>query len=107
VGNSTTNAVVSSADEALIRLNARNALNPAPIHFNFDLNRDRVVASSDQALARLNATNALSSLRLIVPPAQSPGASAGPSQSWAVDRFFDEAVLDRLAVSTSRRRVRM
>jgi hypothetical protein len=80
VGNSTTNAVVSSADEALIRLNGRNALNPAPIDFRYDLNRDRVVASSDQALCRLNATNALNALRLIVTP------SAAAEAGMAADR---------------------
>jgi hypothetical protein len=70
VGNSTTNAVVSSADEALIRLNGRNALNPAPIDWKYDIDRNKVVGSSDQALCRLNASNALNSLRLIVAPAE-------------------------------------
>jgi hypothetical protein len=78
-GNSTTNAIVSSADEALTRLNARNAFNPAPIDFAYDFNRDKLVAASDQALSRSNATNALNALRLIVAPASSGAAAGGLS----------------------------
>jgi ELWxxDGT repeat protein len=70
-GNSTANAQVNSSDEGLIRLNGRNALNPAPVDFRFDVNRDRLVNSTDQALTRLNATSALTALRLIALPADS------------------------------------
>jgi hypothetical protein len=74
-GNSTANAIVSSADEALARLNLRGPFNPAPIDFLYDFNRDRLVNSADQALARLGVTNAFSSLRLISPPALAASAS--------------------------------
>jgi hypothetical protein len=80
VGNSTTNAAVNSFDEGLIRLNGRSALNPAPLDFAYDINRDGRVNSADQVLARLNATSALTALRLIVPPA---GAAAGTSADLA------------------------
>jgi hypothetical protein len=76
VGNSTTNAIVSAADEGLIRLNGRNAFNPAPISFLFDINRDKLVNSADQALTRLNASNALSALLLISVPPEAGALSA-------------------------------
>jgi hypothetical protein len=74
-GNSTANAIVSSADEALARLNLRGPFNPAPLDFLYDFNRDRLVNSADQALARLGVTNAFSALRLISPPALAASAS--------------------------------
>jgi hypothetical protein len=104
VGNSTTNAVVSSADEALIRLNGRNALNPAPVDFRYDLNRDRVVASSDQALCRLNATNALNALRLIVTP--SAAAEAGMAADTALIDHSDTAQTASTISLLARRRRR-
>jgi hypothetical protein len=75
-GNSTTNAIVSSFDEGLIRLNGRKQSSPAPIDFRYDMNRDGLVNSADQVIARLNATNALTALRLIAPlaTAESNGA---------------------------------
>jgi hypothetical protein len=97
VGNSTTNAQVSAADEALIRLNGRNALNPAPVDFRYDINRDGLVAASDQALCRLNATNAFTALRLIVVP-----AAAGGGGSAALDAALADAELQ--VVSRRRRR---
>jgi ELWxxDGT repeat protein len=69
-GNAT-NAQVSFADEALTRLNGRSAVNPAPIDFRYDFNRDGLVDAADQVLARLNATNAFSALRLIAVPVES------------------------------------
>jgi VCBS repeat-containing protein len=99
VGNSTTNAIVSAADEALIRLNGRNALNPAPIDFRFDINRDRLVGSSDQALCRLNSTNALSALRLIAVPASSP---LGPREESGA--ALAEVSSELLALQRRRRR---
>jgi hypothetical protein len=79
-GNSTFDAMVTSADEALTRLNARNALNPAPITWRYDINRDGVVGASDQALVRLNGTNAFGSLNLFIlqdRTASEPGPPAG------------------------------
>jgi hypothetical protein len=70
-GNSRSNAQVSFADEALTRLNGRSAVNPAPIDFRYDFNRDGLVDAADQVLARLNATNSFSALRLIALPAES------------------------------------
>jgi hypothetical protein len=96
-GNSTSNAVVNSFDEGLVRLNGRNALNPAPIDFRFDFNRDRLVNSADQVLARLNATSALSALRLIAPAA---GATASQSAT-GVASYSSAEPLDSALVDTA------
>jgi hypothetical protein len=69
-------ATVLSSDEALIRINGRNALNPPPIDFAFDINRDKMVGASDQALARLNVANAFVAIKKIQPPS---GGSAPES----------------------------
>jgi hypothetical protein len=82
-GNSTANAIVSSADEALVRLNGRSALEPAPIDFRFDFNRDGLVNSTDQALARLNATSAFTALRLIGPPLAASAVSTSAPTNLA------------------------
>jgi hypothetical protein len=93
-GNSTTNAQVNSSDEGLIRLNGRSALNPAPVDFRFDINRDRMVNSTDQALARLNATSALTALKLIaVPAASSPLAPREESGVMSDPARLDPAAL--------------
>jgi hypothetical protein len=84
VGHTTANAQVNATDEGLIRLNGRNALNPAPVDFRFDIDKNRLVNSTDQALSRLNATSALTALRLIVPPTEA-GLAAGAGPGSAVD----------------------
>jgi hypothetical protein len=95
VGNTTANAQVNATDEGLIRLNGRNALNPAPIDFRFDINRDKLVGSTDQALARLNATTALNRLVLIAPPAGAAPASAARLDLAALAQATDPAVFTR------------
>lgn len=76
-GNSTANAVVNAGDEIAARVNSRNPLNPAPITFAYDFNRDKLVNAADQILARVNSTNPLTSLALISPPGES--ALSGPA----------------------------
>jgi ELWxxDGT repeat protein len=105
-GNSTANAQVNSADEGLIRLNGRNALNPAPVDFSYDINRDRVVNSTDQVIARLNATSALTALRLIA-PAGGATASQAATGVASYSALVDAAIAENsLAQSLPRRRRR-
>jgi hypothetical protein len=98
-GNALDEAQVDAADEALIRLNGRNALNLAPIDFAYDINRDGMVNSSDRALARLNATSALTALQLFAPVATSSANSA--ASAAAIDAALAEELLFE---ATSRRR---
>jgi hypothetical protein len=88
VGNSLKNAQVNSADEALIRLNGRSQLNPAPIDYAYDINRDGLSNSADQVISRLNATSALTALALIAPP-----VGAAPLAGGAVPAANDLALL--------------
>ncbi len=64
-GNSTANAQVDISDEAGARNNPRNFLNPAPVDFVYDYNRDGKVDVSDENLARLHASNFLTAPRLL------------------------------------------
>jgi hypothetical protein len=89
-GNALDEAQVDAADEALIRLNGRNAFNLAPIDFAYDINRDGIVSASDQALARLNATSALTALQLFAPVAADAASSA--SNAAAIDAALAEEV---------------
>jgi uncharacterized protein YjiK len=79
VGNTTANATVSTSDQALVRLNTRNALNPAPLNFAYDINRNRQVNASDEALVRLNINNVFTDLNLIVPGSGGGSLMAGGS----------------------------
>jgi Tol biopolymer transport system component len=72
VGNSTASAMVTSADEALIRVNRIAGAGNLPVTSPYDIDRDGSVTSTDAALARVNQTTAFSALRLIAVPASSP-----------------------------------
>jgi hypothetical protein len=104
-GNTTANAVVNSADEALTRLNGRGSGNPAAIDFRFDFNRDGLVNAADQALARLNASNALSALRLIVPVA-STAVAGDPEIGSLADGMLSAEGLDQSTRELDRRAAR-
>jgi len=67
-GNSAGNAKVNAADVLLTRNNPRGSLNPAPIDFRYDFNRDRRVNATDMLLARENQTHLFNALRLISVP---------------------------------------
>src|SRR5207253_10262387 len=76
-GDSTLNANVNATDELNARANQRNFLNPAPIDFKYDYNRDGLVNATDQLIARGNQTNFLSALKLITAPSPATtGATA-------------------------------
>jgi hypothetical protein len=104
VGNTTANAIVTSADESLIRINFTTGFGTVPVTSPFDIDKNRFVQASDAALSRANQTTAFTALRLItVPAASSPlapredsngsgaGATAGLS-SAASSAVFDAPV---------------
>jgi hypothetical protein len=64
-GNSAMNTFVDGSDFAGPRDNFRNFLDPAPIDFRYDYNRDSFVDGTDMAVARDNDTNFLTALKLI------------------------------------------
>ena len=64
-GDSATHAFIDGADLAGVQGNLRNFLNPAPITFVYDANRDQLVDGTDIAVARDNVTNFLTDLNLI------------------------------------------
>jgi hypothetical protein len=65
VGNSSANAFVDAIDEILTRQNPRTFVNPAPIDFRYDFNRDGFVNAADQILARISTSTVGFSLELI------------------------------------------
>ena len=88
-GNSTSNTQVTTTDLLLARNNPRNFLNPAPVKFDFDYNRDQRVNVTDVLLARNNATNFLTALSLLDLSGEEAGLAAtdGPAAN-AVDRLL-------------------
>jgi hypothetical protein len=75
VGNSTANAIVSSGDEAAVRVNFTTGLGAVPVTSPYDINKDRFVQISDAALSRVNQTTAFTALRLIAAPADANSAT--------------------------------
>ena len=67
-GNSTTDAKVNAFDMLAARNNQRNFLDPAPIDFDYDYNRDERVNAVDMLIARNNQTHFLNALKLITVP---------------------------------------
>ena len=67
-GNSDTDAKVDAIDMLGARDNQRNFLNPAPLNFNFDFDRNARVGATDMLIARNNTTHFLNALKLIAVP---------------------------------------
>ena len=87
-------AKVNAFDMLGARDNQRNFLNPAPIDFPFDFNRDARVNATDMLIARNHPTHFLNALKLItVPGGKAAGeqASAGGGRA-AQDAVFRQAV---------------
>ncbi len=63
-GNSSFEAHVTATDLLLARNNQRSFLNPAPVDFDYDFNRDQRVNTTDLLLARNNTTSFQSALAL-------------------------------------------
>lgn len=75
-GDSATHAKVNAVDMLAARDNPRTFLDPAPIDFPFDFDRDGRVNAVDMLIARNNSTHFLNALRLItVPGSKSIGKS--------------------------------
>ncbi len=76
-GNSAGDAKVNAFDMLGARDNQRNFLDPAPIDFAFDYDRNARVDAADMLIAREDPTHFLNALRLIgVPGAKSAAAEA-------------------------------
>jgi hypothetical protein len=74
VGNASANAIVTSADESLIRLNFTTGFGTVGVASPYDIDKNRFVQTSDAALSRANQTTAFTALRLIVPPLEAGAA---------------------------------
>jgi len=87
--NSTTDTQVTTADLLLARNNPRNFLNPAPIDYPYDFNRDGRVNATDVLLARNNQTSFANALRLIDLPGQASPALTDESPLPASEPEID------------------
>jgi len=76
-GNSPDDAKVNATDMLLARNNPRSFVDPAPIDFPYDYNRDGRVNATDMLLARNNPTSFINDLNLITVP----GVEAGGPQA--------------------------
>jgi hypothetical protein len=102
VGNSTTNAIVTAADESLIRLNFTTGFSTVPVTSPYDIDKNRFVQASDAALARANQTTAFSALRLIAVPAES--SPLGPREVSGGSASLDSELVNTLANARRRKR---
>jgi hypothetical protein len=91
VGNTTANAIVTAADESLIRINFTTGFGTVPVTSPYDIDKNRFVQASDAALSRANQTTAFTALRLIVAPAGAGGGS-GASDDLPADGDFDTLI---------------
>jgi hypothetical protein len=82
VGNTTANAIVTAADESLIRINFTTGFGTVPVTSPYDIDKNRFVQASDAALSRASQTTAFTALRLIVAPAAS--SPLGPREESSV-----------------------
>jgi ELWxxDGT repeat protein len=99
VGNTTANAIVTSADESLIRLNFTTGFNTVPVTSPYDIDKNRFVQTSDAALSRVNQTTAFTALRLIaVPTGVEAGSAAAISDRQSA---LDSALADLSSTSGS------
>ena len=87
-------AKVNVFDMLGARDNQRNFLNPAPIDFAYDFNRDAQVDASDMLIARNNQTHFLNALRLITVP----GGKAAGEQASAMGHPAPQDAVFRQAV---------
>jgi hypothetical protein len=99
VGNTTANAIVSSADEALIRLNFTTGFGTVPVTSPYDIDKNRFVQTSDAALSRANQTTAFTALRLISVPAQSSPLGLRENSDAAGGAALADALADARADS--------
>jgi len=103
-GNSDTNSFVTVADLLLARNNPRSFLDPAPVGFPYDYNRDGRVNSTDVLLARNNQTGFLNSLQLISAPPRAAATRIAPVPEPSALVMLCSAAAGRLAFAYRRRR---
>jgi len=72
-GNLGNEARVNAVDALLARNNPRSMVDPAPIDFPYDFNRDGRVNAADMLVARGHQTHMLDGLNLITAPAKATG----------------------------------
>jgi len=85
-GNSASDARVTTIDLLLARNNPRNFLDPAPIDFPYDYNRDGRVNATDVLLARNNQTNVFDALKLLDLSTVLPAADLSPvAMAWLAE----------------------
>jgi hypothetical protein len=85
--------MVNAADMLGARDHPRSFLNPAPIDFAFDYDRDARVNATDMLLARDNPTHFLNALKLITVPdlggnRAADNEAAEPGKSRVLDAVF-------------------
>ena len=81
-GDSTTDAQVTSQDQALVLANPASAIDQIPITNHYDFNRDGNVDASDAAIALANTTSLGTGLSLIAVPGTTP---TGPAPSVQIN----------------------
>ena len=67
-GNSSSDAMVTPADEIGARNNPHTVIDPAPVDDAYDFNRDGLVGPTDEIIVRSNGTNFFTALKLITAP---------------------------------------
>ena len=80
-GNSTSGAKINAFDMLGTRNNQRTFIDPAPLDFPFDYNRDRRVNAFDMLIARNNRTHFLNALKLITVPASKDEVSVNEAEA--------------------------
>jgi hypothetical protein len=106
VGNTSANAIVTAADESLIRLNFTTGFGTVPVTSPYDIDKNRFVQASDAALSRANQTTAFSALRLIVVPPSGGGGGGGGGSAEALADGGLSSDLDNVIETLARRRRR-
>jgi len=88
-GNTPADARVTTADLLLVRNTPRSFLDPAPIDFPYDFNRDRRVNATDVLLARKHQTGFLDALELIRAPEAAAAAWPEPEAAASLQPAGD------------------
>jgi hypothetical protein len=78
-------AYVNATDKLAARNNPRTFLNPAPIDFAYDFNRDKKVNATDELIASNNGTTFLTALKMISVPAVGGGTQSMAMLSLAAE----------------------
>jgi len=91
-GNAAGEALVNALDVLLARNNPRTLINPAPIDFPYDYNRDARVNATDLVIARSNQTHLLDALDLRLSRVETKLVGQGVPLSYHVPEETDAAL---------------